>query len=162
MTPERRLLLASLLLGWLGMVLACGGGGGKTYEPLRLPGPEEKLISYEVLKKRKLPDNEHYGKAEWEMDLLVNERATKAEVMKLAEWLAEKNEGRLLLNVFDSREVWEYLTPGDTDEQLNAHYQRFPKEREPEMKQKCKKHNLAGIGVNTNGKAVWDAVDRDH
>jgi hypothetical protein len=84
--------------------------------------------------------------------------------MKLAEWLREKNEGRrMLLSIFDSKEVWEYLSPGDTQEQQASWARKFgTKERRSQMERECKRHDLAGIGVDTNGKVVWTAEGRDH
>ena len=50
MTRQRRLILASILVAWVGMVLACGGGG-RTSHPSQKTGTTEKTIPYEVLKK---------------------------------------------------------------------------------------------------------------
>lgn len=82
--------------------------------------------------------------------------------MKLAEWLREKNQDRLLLDIFDSKEVWEYLELGDTPEQRAAWVRKFPEERQKQMEKECERHLLAAIGIDTDGKVVWVAKGRDH
>jgi hypothetical protein len=161
---HRRLLVLLLLGTWVGSVLACGGAGSNADKPLRLPGPEEKLIKYEVLRQeRRSGKLEEYRDRIW-LDVLVSETTSKEEVMKLAEWLREKNEGRrLLLSIFDSKEVWEYLNPGSTAEQQAAWDRKYgTEEKQRAMEKECNRHDLAGIGVNTDGKVVWTAEGRDH
>ncbi len=140
MIRPRRLLLASLLAAWAGMVLACGGAGkdGATgqqeptpkageqspkatpeernfpadggrekaatpAEPARKTArPAKKLIPYKVLEQRR-------DLRGWlTLSVVVDEGATKEEVMALAESLWQK-EGMDTLNVFDSREAFEVM-----------------------------------------------------
>lgn len=131
---------------------------------LRLPGPEEKLIPYEVLSQRRSNGKLEEYRDRIQLNVLVSEKATKEEVMRLAEWLRVKNEGRrLLLSVFDSKEVWEYLSPGDTAKEQAAWDRKYgTKEKQAQMEKESKRHDLAGIGVDTNGKVVWTAKGRDH
>jgi hypothetical protein len=97
MTRQRRLLLASLLVVWAGMVPACGGGGKKS-DPSA--GASEQTIPYEVLKKDKRRDGKLI------IELLVSESAKKDEVMKLAESLRREYAGRYaFISIFDSREA---------------------------------------------------------
>ncbi len=149
------------------MILGCNGSGGDAVQPdkpLRLPGPDDKLIPYEVLKQKSIKGNADEPRDMINLDVLVTEKATKQEVMKLAEWLREKNEGRgLILAIFDSKEVWESLTPPDSPEQLAIWNRKFTtKQKVIQMEKKYKLHYLAGMGVDTDGKVMWTAEGRNH
>ena len=101
MTRQRRLILASILVAWVGMVLACGGGG-RTSHPSQKTGTTEKTIPYEVLKRKTV-----VGTASCFSKVLVSEQASKQEVMKLAESLQREHNGKFAhILIFDSREAW--------------------------------------------------------
>ncbi len=106
MTPQRRLLLASLMAAWVGMVLACGGGGS------------EKTMPYEVLEKKHRPDGKFI------MSLLVSETATKEDVMKLAESLRREHAGKIAsISIFDSSEAWRrHLDETYPEKELSRHW----------------------------------------
>ena len=154
-----RFFTGLLVVACTAMLLACGGGttpreGGTTP---RLPSPEDKQISCDVLKQERRNGN-------FVLDVLVNEKESKKDVLRLAEWLREKNEGRqMLLSIFDSKDVFEFLEFGtSSDPRQQAEWDRKygRPEKQREMDRKCKLHTLVEIG--TEGKVVWMAEGRGH
>jgi hypothetical protein len=131
------LVPASVLLLLCTVVIVVIASRHRAHVPdKRLEKPPE-ILPYKVLK-----ETQHAGKTE--MAVLVDEKASKADVLKLAEWLRQ-NEGHIdTLHVYDSEDLWTHRD--------DPHY----------SVENWKRHWLVGIDESTGGKVEWLAVDRDH
>lgn len=111
MTLQRRLLVACILVAWVGMILACGGAGQTGNRATSPPAQQkaesreasEKPIPYEVLTKK---GRSLDGKLMWH--ILVSETVSKDDVMKLAQNLQREYAGNYaFMFIYDSRETWQ-------------------------------------------------------
>jgi hypothetical protein len=79
------------------MFLACGGSGTQGKR-------DEKAISYEVLKK---VNRKSDGKLI--MDVLVPDKASKQDILNLAETLRREHAGKFAtISIFDNRDAWKH------------------------------------------------------
>jgi hypothetical protein len=101
----------------------------------------EKVIPYRVLEREKLRDGT------LRQVILVDEKASKADVVKLAESLWRKRESPMDLDVWDSEEMWKHL---------------FVYADKTFTKEEWKRHWLGGVDKSSGGKFVWEAEGRDH
>lgn len=175
MISMRRLGTAAILGTWLAMILACGGGGyksskeqakeineqtRKTEEQIKeieaanrqaqeTPPPAvvesrkrktDGPIPYEVLSNKKVAGGKRA------IAILVDESATKAEVMRLVPVLRKEYEGKYsAISIFDDREAWK----------------RHLDETYPEKKLSL--HWLVDLADGSQkGRDVWVAEGRDH
>jgi hypothetical protein len=138
MIRHRRLFLASLLAVWVSVVM--GSGCVPTS-----PQPDEKLIPFEVLKEWRRGDGKVF------LYVLVSEKASKADVMKLAEHLWQRDD-IATLNVFDARAAFE-----------SEQWQEQNLRDNPAYPQKeLSRHWLAqGLEKSEGGKVEWIAQGRE-
>jgi hypothetical protein len=103
------------------MVFACGGsGGGGSHEMAAGSHEVGDGVPYEVLKMER-PRNEKY-----KIDVLVDEKTSKQDVLKLAEYLRGNYVGRYTtISIFDSREAWRAADAFDQsypEKELSRHW----------------------------------------
>jgi hypothetical protein len=99
MTRLRRLFLASLLAAWACIVLACSGGGSPT-KSAEEDAKRNGDIAYDILEERRRGDGKVF------LYILVDEKASTADVMKLAGRLWQRDDIDTL-NVFDARAAYD-------------------------------------------------------
>jgi hypothetical protein len=142
MTGRWRLLSASLVVAWVALVVGCGE------EALDLTPPPG-YLPFRVLSTKKL-------KGKPTLVVLVDEKAGKADILKLGQWLVDKNRSKIAsLDIVDDEAFGLAL---DAQETTKEEFEKNDKLLAPEQ---WKKHWLAGYDESTKGKCIWLAEGRE-